>query len=351
MINFKLIQVNSGFSSKCRSVIPIMKRLVQNVAFSNTVNLVKKVCIFSVFISLVGCSEESSLTIPEEHLTTPIPDGFLEIPEELAVLRPFFHKYISVFGVHTVSSLDTPVEKHLHLAHVLAQWLDSDQDGTPNNPEVVNKLKSVKAWNGIVKNEQDVDPVLQAIGDLDTDAAQELMRSGGVLWSTEINPPSASFDPTIEEILHLVTQQGYSRVYSDLKEEAGSKIALAMDLARGGHFEQSSPDSCRDSSGQCAQPPGGQYPSGAWYTYQDQSCDYSCMITEYYFWALTSMLGANQGAQRCERISHEWPLCTRELVETKDVNVFRLMTNSQYSQPTVLPDGTYGGPASVFNKP
>jgi hypothetical protein len=146
MINFKLIQVNSGFSSKCRSVISIMKRLVQNVAFSNTVNLVKKVCIFSVFISLIGCSEESSLTIPEEHLTTPIPDGFLEIPEELAVLRPFFHKYISVFGVHTVSSLDTPVEKHLHLAHVLAQWLDSDQDGTPNNPEVVNKLKSVKAW-------------------------------------------------------------------------------------------------------------------------------------------------------------------------------------------------------------
>ena len=48
-----------------------------------------------------------------------------------------------------------------------------------------------------------------------------------------------------------------------------------MDEARGGHFEEV-PE---------------KYPDEAWYTYYDETCDYECQITEYIFWALTSILG------------------------------------------------------------
>ena len=35
-----------------------------------------------------------------------------------------------------------------------------------------------------------------------------------------------------------------------------------------------------------------QYPESAWYSYTDPSCNYMCMITEYMYWGLTSILGA-----------------------------------------------------------
>ena len=48
-----------------------------------------------------------------------------------------------------------------------------------------------------------------------------------------------------------------------------------MDKARGGQFTEIP----------------NQYPSSAWYTYDDETCDYKCMSTEYIYWALTSILG------------------------------------------------------------
>jgi hypothetical protein len=83
------------------------------------------------------------------------------------------------------------------------------------------------------------------------------------------------------------------------------------------------------------------YPEGAWYTYDDQTCDYECMATEYLYWALTSMLGAQQAPDRCTEISREWRLCTREQVEAQDPAVFELLTDPQYKLPTRLPNGDY----------
>lgn len=100
-----------------------------------------------------------------------------------------------------------------------------------------------------------------------------------------------------------------------------------MDIARGGQF-LSIPT---------------PYPDGAWYTYDDPSCDYACMVAEYTYWALTSMLGAQSFAGRLEEIQHEWRLNTREKVQQQDTAVYTLPTDSQYRLPTVLPDGHYDG--------
>ena len=65
-----------------------------------------------------------------------------------------------------------------------------------------------------------------------------------------------------------------------------------MDIARGGQW-LNVPSS---------------YPDEAWYHYDDESCDYACMITEYFYWSLTSLLGAQRN--RYDEISHEWELHT-----------------------------------------
>jgi hypothetical protein len=74
----------------------------------------------------------------------------------------------------------------------------------------------------------------------------------------------------VEEILHLVTQKGYSRLFhelDDFKGTTGNVLSDAMDAARGGRF------------------PGGfpveHYPEGAWYSYNDVTCTYGCQKTEY----------------------------------------------------------------------
>lgn len=96
-----------------------------------------------------------------------------------------------------------------------------------------------------------------------------------------------------------------------------------MDLARGGQFTSiPSP-----------------YPAGAWYTYDDSTCDYSCMVTEYHYWALTSLLGAQQN--RLDEIGQEWKLNTKAKLIQQDPAIYQLLTDPQYKFPTVLPDGSY----------
>ena len=65
------------------------------------------------------------------------------------------------------------------------------------------------------------------------------------------------------------------------------------------------------------------------------------MVTEYFYWALTSILGAQSYPGRAEEISNEWEAPTRNLVESKDPDVFALLTNPVYKLPSVLPDGVY----------
>jgi hypothetical protein len=97
-----------------------------------------------------------------------------------------------------------------------------------------------------------------------------------------------------------------------------------MDIARGGKF-LNIPNS---------------YPDNAWYTYDDQTCDYAdCQTIEYLYWALTSIMGAQEN--RLSEIGHEWKLNTKYLVESTDATIFSLLTNTTYKMPKVLPDGSY----------
>lgn len=124
----------------------------------------------------------------------------------------------------------------------------------------------------------------------------------------------------------MVTDVGWGGAYpSVFGRVPGTDISNAMDLARGGHFQEV-PE---------------QYPEDAWYSYDDQTCDYDCQNSEYIYWALTSILGAQDYPGRLEQIGREWKLNTREKVKEKDPAVYAILTNPAYKLPTVLPDGKY----------
>ena len=65
-----------------------------------------------------------------------------------------------------------------------------------------------------------------------------------------------------------------------------------MDIARGGRF---------------ARVPH-RYPANAVYHYDDRSCDYACQVTEFTYWAITSMRGQQQMPGRAAEIDDEWQL-------------------------------------------
>ena len=238
---------------------------------------------------------------------------------ESSVLEAAFAKKTSVFGIPIYGTEQTPDEAMRHAANVMAQYLDNNEDGQPDNALVVEHMLEQGATLIMAKDEDEIGTIFEKIPE--SDALQDLYASEVVIAGAE-----GGFDASIEEILHLITHVGYAGVYPEVFGEAiGSDIANAMDTARGGQFE-AIPTSYSDS---------------AWYTYDDETCDYSCMVTEYVYWSLTSILGAQAGDERLAQIDNEWQLNTREKVQNQDTAVYTLLTNAEYGLATSLPDGDY----------
>jgi len=234
-----------------------------------------------------------------------------------------FDKQVDVFGIKIYATPTTGDDKVLHAAAVMAEYLDNDEDGVPDNQEVIDKLVSRNATLVMFKTEQERDELFK--WDRKIYENYELQD----LYDEETWPGGAEqaiFDATLEEVHHLTFFAGYSKVYPDVfGAESGTSVGAAMDLARGGHFE-SVPD---------------QYPENAWYSYDDVTCDYGCMIIEYLYWTHTSILGAQDFPGRLEQIDNEWRLNTLEKVKSGDPAIYSLLTDPKYKLSTVLPDGNY----------
>jgi len=286
----------------------------------------------------------ATLTPPEMRASAII-EG---LPSEWQFLSEVFSKYVNVFGMHVFATKDTPSSKVGHASNVLAQYLDNNADGIPDNPAVVNALAQVNASVIMVSSEDAMESLLRRL----PERFHEMVDRGQLevqgLYAEETDPPDG-FDFSLEEILHLISSVGYAKTYPDVfGEEPGSTIATYMDNARAGHFEERRNSDCEDGEqnedwevGQCALPPNGEYPGDAWYTYLDPTCDYACMVTEYFYWALTALLEAQNDNHRCNSISNEWVLCTNKQVESGDPDIYALLTDAQYALPTILPDGSY----------
>jgi hypothetical protein len=271
---------------------------------------------------------------------TQVVSGSLEItaiPEPLSVFaKAGFSKYVNVFGVHVFSTHRTPDTKIRHVAGVLAQYLDNDEDGIPDNPLVLSHLLSRDAYLVFPADEQDfdrLDPEIWHRAGYHHGQFQHAAETRpDFLVQYEIRAQDGGdYDASLEEVLHLVTQHGYANAYPAVfGEEPGTAIAHCLDQARGGRFQAVPTDG-----------PHYGYPEGAWFHYDDQTCEYGCMITEYVYWALTSILGTQDYPGRAEALRNEWELNTRNLVKSGDPDVYALLTDPQYKLPTQAPDGDY----------
>ncbi len=230
-----------------------------------------------------------------------------------------FNRKVVVFGIDIYAVAAVEDSKLLHAANIMAQYLDNDEDGNIDNQSVLDKMIENKAFLVMWKKESDLDidpPSGRKGQDLGNDETQPTFVSNG---------KTGQFDAALEEVLHIINNAGHSDAYPQaFGQNQGSELANAMDIARGGQF-LNIPNT---------------YPDNAWYTYDDPTCDYeTCQTIEYLYWALTSMLGAQEN--RFDEIGHEWKLNTGALVESTDTAIFELLTNPIYKMPTVLPDGTY----------
>lgn len=242
-----------------------------------------------------------------------------------AALAPFT-KYINVFGIGVYAESTISDEKVKHVAAIFAEWLDNDEDGTVDDPNVLAELTSRNALM----------PVFSQEGS----AAENTFFTnytgngvGAVCYNGEIipsRPLTTQFDATLEENLHTISSLGYANAYPAVfgeGESSNSPLTQAMDLARGGHFTTiPSP-----------------YPAGSWYHYDDATCNYECMVTEYFYWGLTSMLGIQDYGTRCAEIANEWEACTAAQFQSMDTMLYNIFNNTSagYVIPTNVPDGNY----------
>ena len=237
-----------------------------------------------------------------------------------------FTKQVEIFGISIFATTKTPDSKLLHAADLLAQYLDNDNDGQPDNQLVIQAIHQSKGAVVMSATRQEADEI-----DVHRHIPEKVWGNMTILglYAEETHPDGAEqglFDAAYEEILHLITSAGYANAYPSIfGEKRGTAIALAMDQARGGYFRRVPR----------------KYPDQAWYTYDDRSCDYGCQITEYIYWGITPILGAQDFPGRLDHIYQEWRLNTAAKVKVGDPTLYQLLTDLQYAFPTKLPDGKY----------
>ena len=242
--------------------------------------------------------------------------SFAEGDDLQKAINQFFPNQIKVYGVKIIGTENTPFKDIEKAAKILNQWLDNNGDGNPDDKLVIDKLIKNNAFLVMGKSENDLERSFDNLIDFLEDTNIDIDNFERALIGLISDEPNIAY---LEEILHLVTQVGYANAYPKVFGEfKGSRISEAMDIARGGYFKTTPKI----------------YPEKSWYHYYDKSCDYACMITEYFYWSLTSLLGAQ--INRYAEISEEWELNTPSKM-TKDKLIMKILQDERYQIPKRLP--------------
>lgn len=272
--------------------------------------------LYSFYILVIVLTSVSS-SCSKKSISPGNDPNFTIVANNDGILKKYNRKVV-VFGIDIYAVPKVKDENLLHAANVLAQYLDNNEDGVVDNQLVLDKMIENGAFVVMWNKERDLNVEIPE------------NRIGQDLGNEETIPNFVSngctgeFDATLEEIWHIISHSGYAYAYPEVfGEYSGTQLSNAMDIARGGHYSNIPTP----------------YPSGAWYSYDDATCDYECQTTEYFYWAITSILGAQKN--RLDEIQHEWKLNTLQKVQNTDTAIYRIFIDTSYNLPLILPDGSY----------
>lgn len=291
----------------------------------------------------------------------------VDVPNNFNSVKTIFDKYCNVFGIHIFATKQTPLQKVRWCGNILAEYLDNDKDGEVDNPLVLKsmldvpmrwregeepndeekeKYKDIKLQSAIFMSfdENDQKDMRRELGKLNDrgdnnyiEQIEQVIHGGGQdLMATETGNDLKNeggediFDASLEEILHLITGNGYANAYPNIfGENKDSEIAKLMDVARGGYHEEVPV----------------KYSDDAWYTYYDKSCDYRCQITEYTYWGILTQLKADWKNRKNTDLVNEWKIIKSNgdlmTLKERDPKLHELITNKRYILPKELPTGNY----------
>ena len=262
-----------------------------------------------------------------------------------ACLNTHLDVFINVFGIYVVSTSSIPEVYQQHTANVLAQYIDNDADGVPDDEKIIANLRDRLAvfpvWTPELREKVFSEPcdvhtaasMYRGNSDDDSDA---WALNGGITSTNNINTRSGvNWDTNLEEVWHLISSayyQVYPEYFADGRDCESctgeySKLTDALDAARGGRFFEAP----------------SKYPEGAWYTYD---IPYVGQAHEYMYWILMANFNALDPSitTYCENIYAEWRGgCNKEELKQKDVLAYDLLNNYGFKIPTVIPDGNYKG--------
>mmetsp|Transcript_1797 Transcript_1797/g.3279 ORF Transcript_1797/g.3279 Transcript_1797/m.3279 type:complete len:361 (+) Transcript_1797:34-1116(+) len=295
------------------------------------------------------------------------------MPNKFYGFERFFAKHIPIIssafdgsrGIHVVATAGVPDVKVERVANVLAEFLDNDEDSYLDNTDVVVEMERRGATMIMFKNSDEMEdsgfdgiPGFDA-QDVEGDETGKLMRAR-LMTADSIGDdhrckhrPELICDAPLEEVFHLVTDSGFAFTYPELfGTNPGTALTVTMDnligdcgyasvsnpLGRYSHFR------FPDCTGR--------------YHYDDSTCDYKCLATEYFHHFVASYNGEYPWGRgnMCDgdglkHRSREWELCadapngdlepSRQLLRHYDPDFFELFTDEFYRIPLRMPDGNY----------
>jgi len=143
----------------------------------------------------------------------------VNVPVQEAQVEVRITKQVEVFGLHIYATNTTGDDKLLHAANVLAEYIDNDEDGVPDNPKIMKALLDGKGAIVMRKTqgERPTGPRPRGQGLYDEETIPNARAQG-------------RFDGAWEEILHMVTDVGWGGAYPDVfSREPGTEISNAME--------------------------------------------------------------------------------------------------------------------------
>jgi len=287
-----------------------------------------------------------------------------------------------------LGGLEVPNWRVEHAANVFAQYLDWDADGRINNEEVHKALleggaivglfpyqtpgsfdpqenkdeyrdaivrkQMVPAWvKENMKTSRKENKIMDLLEVDDNSIPKSIyiirvpVNSMTLMRKASSGPTSfiaarddEFFDGALEEIMHMIFNVGYQKVYPHVfraEPPHDSLIARCMveAVADCGY-------AFNDTM---------KYPHcrGDWH-YDDKSCAFGCLIDEYIFRSLVTLLGGFDGSHNdmrpgaCKDMRGEWSICTPGELHKYEPSVYELYDvygKNPYGVPAVLPNGNY----------